>query len=151
GSRRPGSKRRKSSRCRAGRPVDGRGMSATYIEMFERGQVVVPLIHLGLAAGVTIHVLLTKREAGSSVAWIGLAWLTPILGSVLYLLLGINRVRRRALNLRRPRPVARTAKATRDAKRDDHLAALERAGLRITERPTEDGNDVCILRNGDHA
>ena len=44
--------------------------------------------------------LLTKREAGSSMAWIGLAWLAPILGSVLYLLLGINRVRRRAMSLR---------------------------------------------------
>src|SRR6266700_5667171 len=102
-------------------------MSATYFEMFERGDVVVPLIHLALAAGVTIHVLLTKREAGSSMAWIGLAWLAPILGSVIYLLLGINRVRRRALNLRRPHPVSRRAKSARDAKRDDHLAPLERA------------------------
>ena len=130
-------------------------MSATYIPTWDpvygRGSVVVPLIHLALAVGVTIHVLLTKREAGSSVSWIGLAWLAPILGSVLYLLLGINRVRRRALNLRRPRPVARTAKSTREAQRDDHLAALERAGRRITERPTEDGNDIHILRNGDNA
>jgi cardiolipin synthase len=124
-------------------------MSASYIPMYGRGDVVVPLVHLLLAAGVTIHVLLTKREAGSSVAWIGLAWLTPILGSVLYLLLGINRVRRRALTLRRPRPVTR--KSTREAQRDDHLAPLERAGQRITGRPTEDGNDICILRNGDNA
>src|ERR1700737_5493324 len=130
-------------------------MSATYIPTWDpvygRGDIVVPLIHLALAVGVTIHVLLTKREAGSSVSWIGLAWLAPILGSVLYLLLGINRVRRRALNLRRPRPVTRTAKSARDAKRDDHLASLERAGQRITGRPTEDGNDVRILRNGEDA
>src|SRR5216684_1266431 len=107
-------------------------MSATDITMYGRSDIVVPLIHLVLAAGVTVHVLLTKREAGSSVAWIGLAWLAPILGSVLYLLLGINRVRRRALNLRRPRPAPRTAKSERGAKRADHLAALERAGRRIT-------------------
>jgi len=112
---------------------------------------VVPLMHLVLAAGVTIHVLLTKREAGSSVAWIGLAWLAPLLGSVLYLLLGINRVRRRALNLRRPRPFILTAKSARHSKRDDHLAPLERAGKHITGRPAEDGNDICILRNGDEA
>jgi cardiolipin synthase A/B len=47
------------------------------------GPILVPLIHLLLAIGVTVHVLLTKRDAGSSVAWIGLAWLAPILGSVL--------------------------------------------------------------------
>jgi len=124
-------------------------MSATDITMYARRDIVVPLIHLVLAAGVTVHVLLTKREAGSSVAWIGLSWLAPILGSVLYLLLGINRVKRRAQNLRRPRPVTR---GERPAKaRADHLAALERAGQRITGRPAEDGNAITILHNGDAA
>ena len=107
-------------------------MSATDIAMYGRSDIVVPLIHLVLAAGVTVHVLLTKREAGSSVAWIGLSWLAPILGSVLYLLLGINRVKRRAQNLRRPRPATRTQKLAKEAARSDHLAALEHAGLRIT-------------------
>jgi cardiolipin synthase A/B len=126
-------------------------MGVSYITMYWRSDIVVPLIHLLLAAGVTIHVLLTKREAGSSVAWIGLAWLAPILGSVLYLLLGINRVRRRALNLRRPRPKPRSSKRAREAARFDHLAALETAGQRITGRPAEDGNSISILRNGDNA
>src|SRR3954468_11190946 len=94
----------------------------------------LPAFHLMLALGVTVHVLLTKREAGSSVAWIGLAWLAPLLGSVLYVLLGINRVRRRALNLRRPRPQPQPRRRKGDAKRDDHLAPLESAGQRITGR-----------------
>ena len=102
-----------------------------------------------LAVGVTVHVLLTKREAGSSVAWIGLAWLAPIMGSVLYLLLGINRVRRRAQNLRRPRPPKRTRNAV--TSRSDHLAALEHAGQQITGRPTEEGNSIQLLQNGDNA
>jgi cardiolipin synthase A/B len=114
------------------------------------GPIVVPLIHLLLAAGVTVHVLLTKREAGSSVAWIGLAWLAPILGSVLYLLLGINRVKRRAISLRRPRPASRAEQLAR-ATRADHLAPLERAGRRITGRPAEDGNSISLVRNGDDA
>ena len=108
-------------------------------------------LHLGLAVGVTSHVLLYKRETNTSAAWIGLAWLTPILGSVLYLLLGINRVRRRAMSLR-----GRRASELRDefggvAGRDDHLAQLERAGYRITHRPVEKGNRITILRNGDEA
>jgi cardiolipin synthase len=119
--------------------------------MYGRSDIAVPLLHLLLAVAVTIHVLLTRREAGSSVAWIGLAWLAPILGSVLYLLLGINRVRRRAQSLRRPRPATRVEKSARDARRSDHLAALERAGLRITGRPAEDGNRIGILKNGDAA
>jgi len=110
----------------------------------------LPAFHLVLALGVTVHVLLTKREAGSSVAWIGLAWLAPILGSVLYLLLGINRVRRRAQSLQRPRPSI-PGSAARKPTRSDYLAALEHAGQRITGRPAEDGNAIQLLRNGDHA
>jgi cardiolipin synthase len=113
------------------------------------GSIVVPLIHLLLAVGVTVHVLLTKREAGSSVAWIGLAWLAPILGSVLYLLLGINRVKRRAISLRRPRPATRAEKLGRATRRQDHLAPLERAGRRITGRTAEDGNSISLMHNGD--
>jgi cardiolipin synthase len=126
-------------------------MNAADITMYVRSDIVVPLIHLVLAAGVTVHVLLTKREAGSSVAWIGLSWLAPILGSVLYLLLGINRVQRRAQSLRRPRPATRAEKLAKDAARSDHLAALDRAGQRITGRPAEDGNAISILHNGDAA
>ena len=58
-------------------------------------------VHCALAAAVTLHVLAYKRDPGSAVAWIGLAWLSPVVGSLLYALLGINRVRRRARSLRR--------------------------------------------------
>src|SRR4051795_8995578 len=107
-------------------------MSAPEISLYVRSEIVA-LLHFLLAVGVTVHVLLTKREAGSSVAWIGLAWLAPIMGSVLYLLLGINRVRRRAQSLHRPRPPKRTRNVA--TARSDHLAALEHAGQQITGRP----------------
>jgi len=106
--------------------------------------------HLLLAVGVTAHVLLYKRETNTSAAWIGLAWLAPFLGSVLYLLLGINRVRRRAMSLRGRHTQGPTGAVPR-LRRDDHLENLERAGYRITNRPVERGNSVAILKNGDDA
>ncbi len=54
-----------------------------------------------IAAAVTVHVLLRKRDVASALGWIGLAWLSPILGGVLYFLLGINRVGRRARRFHR--------------------------------------------------
>jgi cardiolipin synthase A/B len=123
-------------------------MSPIDIPDYVRAELVA-LLHLALAVGVTVHVLLTKRDVGSSVAWIGLAWLAPILGSVLYLLLGINRVKRRAISLRRPRPPKRARNLA--PARSDHLSALDHAGQRITGRPAETGNAIQILRNGDDA
>lgn len=48
----------------------------------------------------TGHIVLYKRETRSATGWIGLAWLVPLLGSALYLMFGINRIRRRAEELR---------------------------------------------------
>jgi cardiolipin synthase A/B len=111
---------------------------------------VISLAHILLALGVTAHVLLNKRGEGSAIAWIGLAWLAPILGSILYLLFGVNRVRRRALSLRRGAATPRVA-PPQAAARDDHLVPLEYAGQRITQRPVQSGNAIAILRNGDEA
>jgi cardiolipin synthase A/B len=115
------------------------------------GPTALSAVHLLLAVGVTTHVLLYKRETNTSAAWIGLAWLAPILGSVLYLLLGINRVRRRAMSLLGRRSTDLVDGSAITAGRDDYLAQLERAGYRITNRPAEKGNTIAILRNGDEA
>jgi cardiolipin synthase len=53
---------------------------------------------LGLwAAG---HAILYKRDCRAALAWVVFIWLVPILGPVLYGVLGINRIRRRARELR---------------------------------------------------
>ena len=113
--------------------------------------VALSILHFALAASVTLHVLMTKRNPSSSVAWIGLAWLSPVIGSVLYALLGINRVRRRARTLHdaSANPLRRPPPAGGD--RDDHLAPLEFAGRRITQRRVESGNTIHLLVNGDAA
>ena len=108
---------------------------------------------LGFAAAVavTIHVLLNKREVPAATGWIGLAWVAPIWGAVLYFMFGINRVVRRARKLRGDREPRRKAD---DAPVDDmsgHLCPLERAVRRITNRIAENENSVEVYHNGDEA
>lgn len=116
-----------------------------------RADPIAPL-GLAIAALVTAHVLLHKRDVAASIGWIGLAWLSPIVGGLLYFLLGINRVRRRARVLR---PGARPGAGHRDARphspHPEHFAGLERAARHITGRPAEPGNAVGVLRDGDAA
>ncbi|MCB8880362.1 cardiolipin synthase [Acidisoma cellulosilytica] len=106
-----------------------------------------------IAVSVTIHVLLTKKDTASAAAWIGLAWFAPFFGGTTYFVLGINRVRRRAIRLRAP-SAARTRRHRRtgDAANEDHaLAPLQLGIARITGRPIETGNRIDILNNGDEA
>jgi cardiolipin synthase len=114
-----------------------------------RADVAVP-IGLLLAALVTAHVLLHKRETTSAAAWIGLSWFAPITGSIIYAVFGINRVQRRARRMRDPerrRPGAPVATPGDD----DHLHPLQRGIARITGRPLLAGNSIAIFQNGDEA
>ena len=58
-------------------------------------------LRLALSVLVTLHVLRIKRDIGSAIGWIGLAWLAPLTGAILYAMFGINRVRRLARRLGR--------------------------------------------------
>jgi cardiolipin synthase len=65
---------------------------------------VVTLLDVSAALAASGHAILYKRDARAAVAWVGLIWLVPFLGAVLYVLLGVNRIRRRARSLRAGRP-----------------------------------------------
>ena len=106
--------------------------------------------HVALAVAVTVHVLLYKRSVGAAVSWIGIAWLSPFLGGLLYAIIGINRVKRRAQRLRRqhllPAADDPAATVTRDS-----LTPLEYAVGRVTGLPSKPGNLVEMLHSGDEA
>ena len=110
-------------------------------------------LHIALAVYVTGHVLLTKRDVGASISWIGLAWLSPFVGSVLYAIFGINRVRTRAVSLKEDQPRRRhlVDKSSVTTVTDDHLSPLELTVARITAREADEGNSVTLLHNGDEA
>ena len=111
--------------------------------------VIVPL-GLLIAAAVTLHALLTKRDVASAVGWIGLAWFSPIMGGFIYFVLGVNRVQRRALRLR-PQSRRRQSRSWPSPLEDAHLDPLARAIGRLTARPAEAGNALEIYHDGDEA
>ena len=118
----------------------------------QAGANLIASLHLLVALLVTGHVLLTKRDVGASIGWIGIAWLSPFLGGFFYLTFGVNRVVRRARRLRPgQRDSGAEGPAPADQQRDDHLGLLDRAAHRITRRPAEPGNEVTLLIQGDEA
>jgi cardiolipin synthase len=111
-----------------------------------------------LLAGLTsAHAILHKRDTRATVLWIGFICLLPLLGPVLYLLLGINRVRRKAQSLRGAAarvqvPAPPDTIVSRVLPRQvDHLEHLADAIGRIVQRPLLPGNTVEPLVNGDAA
>jgi cardiolipin synthase len=98
------------------------------------------------------HLVLNKRDSRAAVAWLGFIWLVPLLGPLLYVVLGINRIRRRAHLLRRrgrrrippPSTVPRSPDLLAGALAPDglHLRTLARLGDGVTRLPLVGGNRV---------
>ncbi len=110
------------------------------------------ILQVVVAACVTVHVLLRKRDVRSALGWIGVAWLSPLVGGLLYYLFGINRVTRRALHLgklERERIAAtRHSLPPAEAPNIETLASIS---LRVSGNPLMSGNSVSLLHGGDEA
>jgi cardiolipin synthase len=119
---------------------------------------VLGTIHLGLTLFSSGHVVLTKRDPRAAIGWIGIIWLTPIVGSILYVMFGINRIRRKAAALKKHVPDRNLARHLRPVPSDvaqqvlgdggEHLISLMNYIGRLTEMPLLDGNRVGPLLGG---
>ncbi len=125
-------------------------------------RIAAGLLTILLAVIASGHVVLYKRDSRAAVAWVGLIWLVPVVGAVLYGVFGINRVRRRAV-LKRGGSAAQMG-ITLELERPPHVRseALLPTGLgrlhslaelvdRVTGRPLLAGNAVAPLENGEAA
>lgn len=127
----------------------------------------IALLALGgyaLAFWAACHALLHKRDPQAALGWVAFIIFVPILGSVIYLLVGVSRVDSHAARL-----VARAAQA--QAMADTMLnrslpssapaavpdegesvdPAVARVGRKLTGKEVIGGNRVDLLRNGEEA
>ncbi len=114
-----------------------------------------------LALVVSAHVILNKRDTRAATAWVGLIWLVPFVGAILYVFLGINRIERRAKILREGAtpyrvPLDDAPKSPADLDRElgpDQARLVEHARVveRVTGWPLLVGNSVEPLVDGDEA
>lgn len=100
----------------------------------------------------SLHALLHKRDSRAATLWLGLIWFLPLLGPILYLTLGVNRIRRRAVSLGVMTPLNTGGEILELPQlQADHLKTLASVVQRIAKRPLAVGNEIQPLVNGDAA
>jgi cardiolipin synthase len=106
----------------------------------------------------SIHAVLNKRDSRAAALWLGFIWLLPAVGPVLYIALGINRIRRHAQSLRVGRgPSDASLKPIPEDMGEphrleaEHLRMLARVVDRVATRSLVTGNHIQVLVNGDEA
>ncbi len=112
-------------------------------------------------ASAAYHLIIRRRDVRSAAGWMGLIWLAPVIGVVLYALFGINRIKRKARSVRAggsdykawiPDP-GEQGDALRAHLGDQwrHLLRLAPLGDRVTGRPLLGGCSIQPLVNGAQA
>src|ERR1700722_2438929 len=104
-----------------------------------------------LASG---HALLHKRDTRAATLWIAVIWFLPALGPLLYLALGVNRIRRRAVKLGVHKTFSRPVPENLGEPEHDgaeHLKHIARVVSRLAKQPLTAGNKIEPLVNGDAA
>lgn len=115
-------------------------------------RVVILGAYLVVAIAVTVHALLKQSNVRTALAWIGIAWFSPVLGGLLYYVFGINRVARRAVKLERSETAhARSTAVERLQSKLPNIGLLAEIGREIAGRSVVGGNRVSVLCNGDEA
>jgi cardiolipin synthase A/B len=123
---------------------------------------VLALLHTVLTLVASAHVVLTKRDSRAALGWVGIIWLTPLVGTVLYVLFGVNRIQRKAQQLRAENRLADAEaefercrhRASEDVLRQvlggeaQHLLPLANFIARVTDLPLLDGNRLTPLTTG---
>lgn len=122
---------------------------------------IVAALTLVLSLLASGHAILYKRDSRAAIGWIGFIWFVPLLGAVTYFILGVNRIKRRAVSLRagQGRLPARAYSGGMDPaqiaaalpREQRQLAGLVQATTGILARPLLPGNRVEPLINGDVA
>jgi cardiolipin synthase len=121
--------------------------------------IVLAGLALVLAVAASGHAVLYKRDPRAAISWVGFVWLVPILGPILYFVLGVNRIRRQAVLLRgqlqryRAHPVdfeCPPAELHRHLPgHTGHLHLLAHVVDRVVAKRLVTGNKIEPLVNGD--
>jgi len=121
---------------------------------------ILVFLSIALGAPAAIHAVMTKDDVRAAIGWVGVIFLSPILGALIYAVLGVNCMRRKNISQRRGR-----LRLTDHRHPDDYdsseqqlrrrfgsrFAALRRLGDNVSICRQAGGNSIALLRGGDEA
>ncbi len=115
------------------------------------------ILTVAAAATAAIHAAMSKTDVRAAIGWVGIILFSPLFGAFLYLIAGVNRVRRDQISQLRD-------KSLKDyATRDDspvedvalhsapHFRSLKTLGDAVSRFPLRGGNHIRVFSGGDEA
>ena len=106
------------------------------------------MVAFGAAVAASLHAILYKRDVRAAIGWAGFIWIAPFVGPLLYLLFGVNRIRRRGATLRGQTKWSRVSSESQWLS-DRRFDKLVRFGDAVGRYPLRPGNRIVPLNGGE--
>ena len=145
-------------------PLSGQRYTATedVLQLVaEYWPILAVTLHVVIGLGVSSDIVLRKTDTRAALGWIGVVWLTPLLGALLYFVFGVNRIHRKAQARRSHLPeleiqltggvLSAETVLEKCGPSRQHLIALAKLVGEVTERELSCGNTIQPLVAGDVA
>ncbi len=116
---------------------------------------IVFLFSMTAAAVAASHAAMHKNDVRAAIGWVGIIVLSPLFGAALYLIAGINRIRRDQISQQREKSLKHYANLEEIPVADvipysaPQFASLRLLGDKVSNFPLRDGNHIQILNGGD--
>jgi cardiolipin synthase A/B len=118
---------------------------------------VLAVLSVVMGGAAAINATMSKRDVRSAIGWVGVIILSPIVGAMIYAVVGINRMRRKSVwsrgvlrdgTLRNNEPRTAVSQEDYEALFGPHFGSLKRLGDQIA-LPLSSGNEIRMLSSGD--
>jgi len=108
-----------------------------------------------ISLAISYHIIMSKNDVRAAIGWVGLVWLVPFLGALLYLLLGVNRLKRKAARLHAGVPETPAQPLPKRVSLDDTACGHLKSHVDLVDQlgagSLSAGNNIHLLDGGDEA
>lgn len=128
-----------------------------YLFIIEFWPHIALTLSLVISIPTAIHAAMTKREVRAAIGWVGIIIFSPFMGSTLYFIMGINKIRKtqitelRDQSIKEYRSESTPAVTLLDSSFSPTLASLQILGDHISHFQLRGGNHIKLLAGGDAA
>jgi len=113
------------------------------------------IVSIAVGAGAAVHAAMTKQDVRAAIGWVGITLFSPLIGALLYVVAGINRVRRTRVSQQRDEAMIAHAGQPAAAPLDvrpyagPQFASLKTLGDQVSRFHLLGGNIVQPLSGGE--
>src|SRR5690625_5848932 len=109
------------------------------------------VLSLVIGGTAAVHAAMTKQDVRAAIGWVGIIMMSPLLGPLVYLVAGINRIRHDQISEQRNKALHDYTSVTQATQADigllagDQFRSLKVLGDRISHFPLRESNNIQLL------